>query len=152
MTLDGFLILLTLIAAVYALAPETTRLNLKLRMGVPMTLSIIALIAVLYLEFFDLVRAHCPTMLSVICAPRKSTEDDTLNSAEIAFLVVLAWGVLLAGWARLRPARLTPHRLPVLAQLLAELGYERKFSEIAKVVTVPSLVVLEFGVRQSPAG
>lgn len=146
MTLDGFLTFLALLVALYALAPEVTRLRFRLRSGVPLVLSTIAFGLVLYFEFFDLVGRPCALKSPAACEALALGAKGGLSPIQAAFGVVLLWTGLV--WASLQRTRLHPGSLPALARLVIALAEERRFSELARLVGPHLRLIEEVGQRK----
>jgi hypothetical protein len=140
MTLDGFLTFLTLIIAVYAVAPSVTRLRLQLRFLWLGTISIIGFVLVLCFEFFTLLEQLCPKLLGGYCRFLTVPRDSALSPGQLAFLVVITW--LILAWVPFKRTKLSPRALPVLARLVSELAYERRYAELVALVG-PHLPLLD---------
>jgi len=129
MTIDGFLTCLTLIAALYALASPIARYRLQLlgwRLWLP---SLMALLAVVYLELFEVIGTPCSSewCQRLVLDPPRSPDPK-----QIAFIVTLLWLSYVAFIAR-RPV-VKASKLPVLGRLADRLEIERRYGELIAVI------------------
>lgn len=136
---DGFLTFLTLIAALYAIAPAITRLSIRLRSVVAATLSLGAFALVLYFLLFDTLGQPCE-LHATACRSLVFDPPRTITPNQAAFLVVIAWLALMM-WMLLR-SRLSASALPGLARVVSELADEQRYAELIKFAE-PNLPLLD---------
>lgn len=146
MTPDGFLTFLSLIAAVYAIATPIAKLRVKLEARfLQIAVALSAFCLTLYLEFFDALKRPCPTALGRACEWLTLPADNSFNSADAAFLVVLVW--VLTAWLIHNLSRLGPSTLPVLSKLVDELLVEERYAELFKLIE-PHLPLIDQASRR----
>lgn len=132
MTLDGFLTFLTLVAAIYALATPVGKLRARLGLAMPISVALLALALVLYLEFFQVLGQPCPATLGRACDWLIFPDDDSFTPPQLAFLVVLIWlAWVVYGYSVSQPRT---RALPTLSRLVDNLVYEQRFAEVLKLV------------------
>jgi len=128
MTIDGFLTVLTLAAAVITLLSPVQRLRLSLAWPIQWALMIMASAAVIWLELWQ-PALPCTTGLGRLCSwitlPRDIAQRD-------AFLIVLGWGV--AAYVAHRLGRVGISSVPALARVAGQLLDARKFEEFLQLV------------------
>ena len=91
MTMAGFLTLLTLLVAIYALLPRATRLRVRLGVRLQISTAIIAFLLVLYVQFNVQVIRACTAVRGRACEWLPSLTGDSITSPELNFLIVIAW-------------------------------------------------------------
>lgn len=140
MTLDGFLTVLGLAAAIYAVVPAVSRLRIQLGMAIQAPVAVGALVLVLYLQFFELVKQPCLLPWEAACAVITIPADGGLRPPQAAFLVVLAWMTL--AWAIHKFTRPGVGSLAAMERLVETLVYERRFAELM-ALSEPYLPLLD---------
>lgn len=132
MTLDGFLTVLALLAAIYAVLPAVQRFRLELAWRAQGLLGILAIVVILALEIYELSPPVCPVMLGDICRWLTLPDGEVGASRKLAFLVAFAWLVLaVLVHNRWRPSLGT---VPAIAQLATELLDEEQFGDALKLL------------------
>jgi len=126
-TLDGFLTVLGLAAAVYAVVPAVPRLRAGLALVIQGPVAVLAVTLALYFEFFSLLSRPCALPWSSVCAAI-TLQPQGLQPTQIAFLVVLIW--LPLAWIIHKLARPGPGTLPAIGRLVDEMIYEQRFAEL----------------------
>lgn len=91
MTLDGFLTVLALLAAIYAVLPAAQRLRLGLAWKTQAVLGVIAVGLILALELYEVRPPVCPISFGELCQFLALPEGETGSSRKAAFLVAFAW-------------------------------------------------------------
>lgn len=128
MTIDGFLTVLTLAAAVLTLLSPVQRLRLSLAWPIQLGLAFFASAAVIWLELKQ-PALPCPSHLGRLCTwitlPRDTAQRD-------AFLIVLGWGI--AAYVVHRLGRVGISAVPALARVAGQLLDGRKFEEFLQLV------------------
>jgi hypothetical protein len=132
MTLDGFLVFLTLIFAAYGVASSATRLRLRLRPFSISFISIIGFILVIYYEMFAQNGFPCPSRLGRLCRFLILSVEKFPTAGEVAFIIVIVW--LLTAWFVLTRKTIPAGALSNLRRLVDELVYERRQAELLEVV------------------
>ncbi len=132
MTLDGFLTFLTLIIAALAITPAVVRLRLRLKWKIPVAISLICFVLVIYLEFYAAVKLPCPGKLASYCGYLTLKPDSLITPSQWAFIVVIAW-LVFAGFA-MRRSKVSTSSLPTLSELVSELVYERRYAELVPLL------------------
>lgn len=132
MTLDGFLTFLALAVAIYAIAPPVLKLRARLGLPLQILLAFVALVLVLYFEFFQLFGRPCPAALGDACRWLAFPEDNSFTPSQAAFFVIFVWmGMALAihklSW---RGAG----SLSAMSHIVDLLIYEKRFSEVLELV------------------
>jgi len=131
MSLDGFLTFLALLVALPALASNVTRLTVRLRGTVPLILSLIAGVLILYFEFFDVTGRPCMAGAEA-CGWLVLGQKGWLSANQVAFLIVMVWCFCV--WLCLSRRRLLSAHLPRLARLAEALATERRYSEFCELL------------------
>ena len=90
MTLDGFLSVLSIAIAVFALMTPVQKMKARLSLGMQMLLAIAFLGTVIYLEFFTTLKQPCILstgwcQMIILDPPR------TLEPGQVAFVIILLW-------------------------------------------------------------
>jgi hypothetical protein len=131
MTLDGFLTVLALLAAIYAVLPAVQRLRLSLAWKAQALLGTIAITVILALELYE-VRPTCPAMLGGLCSWLILPEGEIGAPRKVAFLVAFAWLILaVLIHNRSRPSL---GSIPGFTQLAFELIDEEQFGDALKLL------------------
>lgn len=132
MTLDGFLTVLALLAAIYAVLTPVQRFRLKLAWKAQSLLGITAIVVILALELYEVRPPACPLMLGKACHWLILPGGDVGVPRKLAFLVAFAWLVLSVFiHNRLRPSLRT---VPAITQLAIELLDEQQFGDALKLL------------------
>tara|TARA_B100000678_G_scaffold276618_2_gene269643 strand:+ start:223 stop:1854 length:1632 start_codon:yes stop_codon:yes gene_type:complete len=141
MTLDGFITLLTLLVAGYALVPVVRRMQLRLAARGALLLQLfIVLFGVLYFEFWELTSRPCPSAFGEFCPWLELRADGPVKPQQAAFLVALA-GLILIAWS-LTHWQIRDRDIPSLKRLVDRLLEERRYSEVIDMLQ-PSLQLLD---------
>ena len=122
-TLDGFLTVLALLAAIYAVLSPVQRLRLTLSWRAQFMVAVPACIAVLAFELFDVEPPRCAAALGRVCGFITLGDADPGAPRKFAFLIALAWlvaFVVIQGRARLSLGGIP--RFARLATVLLEAG------------------------------
>lgn len=141
MTLDGFITLLTLLVAGYALVPVVQRMQLRLAArGFLLLQLFIVLLGVLYFEFWELSSRPCPSVLGGFCPWLELRADGPVKPQQAAFLVALT-GLFLIAWS-LTHWQIKDRDIPSLKRLVDRLLEERRYSEAIDLLQ-PTLQLLD---------
>lgn len=140
MTLDGLITFLTLLIGGYALLPSVRRIQLRLAAPGIVWWSLLASAGVLYFQFFDLLALPCPANLGPACGWTELGRPGSMTPQQAAFLVVLAWLLLLL-W-RLRRHKLRDRDMPNLSKLSRQLVEEDRVNELLDL-TQPYLTLID---------
>lgn len=135
MTIDGLLTFVGLIVALLALATDARRSALMLRPGATILATVIFGLAVLYLEFFDVLAPSCAWRAD-ICLVLVLGKNSWIEPSQAAFALVLVWLGLIV--LNLKRTELEPRHMPRLLRLATDLADEKRFSELCRV-TQPHL-------------
>ncbi len=132
MTLDGFLTVLALLAAIYAVLPAVQRLRLGLAWKAQSLLGVVAVCAILALELYELRSPGCPAWLGGLCRLLVIPDGEVGAPRKIAFLVAFAWLALsIVIHNRSRPSL---GSIPAFTQLAVELIDEEQFGDALKLL------------------
>ena len=133
MTLDGFLTVLALLAAIYAVLPPVQRLRLELAWRMQGLLGTAAIAAILGIELYDVRPPVCPAWLgSKACNWLILPDGDAGASGKLAFLVAFAWLALsIVIHRRWRPSL---GSVPAVTRLAVELIDEEQFGDALKLL------------------
>lgn len=132
MTLDGFLTVLALLAAIYAILPPVQQLRVGLTWRKQFLVAVPACTTILAFELFDPAPPGCPAAFGELCRWLVLSDKDPGASRKFAFLVALVWLVL----AVLIHRRSKPSlgSLPALTQLATRLIDEEQYAEALKLL------------------
>ncbi|QJU60072.1 hypothetical protein HL653_22125 [Sphingomonas sp. AP4-R1] len=128
MTIDGFLTVLTLVAAILALMTPVQRLRISLSGVGQLVLAAVAGLTILWLELWQPV-LHCPASLGRFCDVIALPDDVARRDA---FLIVLAWGALAYALHRLGRPRVAS--VPALARVALPLLDAGKYEDFLQLV------------------
>lgn len=117
MTLDGFLTVLALIAAIYAILPPVQRLHTSLSWRAQASMAVPACIAILAFELLDLSPPTCSQALGGMCNWLTLGDAEPGVSRKFAFLIAFAW--LLAAVVIHRRSRPSLASIPAFTELAA---------------------------------
>jgi len=126
MTLDGLLGALALGAALFALVPAVQRLRASLALPLQSVLAMTALLAILWLEFYE-PALSCPVSLGGVCDWFTLPGDPRTVARKDAFLIVLVWASL--AYALHHFSRVRIGSVPAMARLAARLVDENRLGE-----------------------
>lgn len=126
MTLDGLLGALALGAALFALVPAVQRLRASLAIPLQALAAITALLAILWLEFYE-PTLPCPARLGGACDWLTLSGDAGTVARKDAFLVVLAWASV--AYALHHFSRVRIGSVPAMARLAGRLVDENRLGE-----------------------
>ncbi|HEY0958261.1 MAG TPA: hypothetical protein VGE05_03200 [Novosphingobium sp.] len=115
MTLDGFLTVLALVAAIYAVLPPVQRLQASLSWRAQALVAVPACMAILAFELLDLRPPACPQALGSICPWLTLGEAEPGVPRKFAFLIALAW--LIAAVLIHRRSRPSLTSIPAFTEL-----------------------------------
>jgi hypothetical protein len=147
MTLDGFLTFLALAVALWAVIPPVARLRVNLGKVLQLPLALIALIAVLYFEFFEALKLPCPSTFGTWCETIIfSSESKSITHAQAAFLAVVTW-MFLAGLVY-KFVKRGAYSLTSVSNLVDELVYEKKFAELIDFIK-PNLPLIDKSISRN---
>ncbi|OCP23608.1 MULTISPECIES: hypothetical protein [unclassified Ensifer] len=128
MTLDGFLSFLALFIAFYAIVSPVTRLRAQLHLAVQIPLALLAVLLVLYFEFFALLGQPCRLPNADACRWLVFPSDGRFAPPQAAFLVVFVWMIAAGGLSfLLKPG---PRSLTTIGKIVQTLLYEQRFAEL----------------------
>ncbi|WP_417829713.1 hypothetical protein [Thalassospira sp.] len=140
MTLDGFLTFLTLIIAIYAIMPTSSKKRVMIGWWVQLPLAVVSLFLVLYLEFFSYVSMACPSFFGQVCSFLILQDESVRSLQGLAFLTVVSWAIVALVVHRF--TKHFPTAIPALARTFAELVFEKKYDEAVTLLR-PHLKTLE---------
>lgn len=132
MTLDGFLTVLALLAAIYSVLPSAQRLRLGLEWKSQAAVALVAVSAILALELYEVKLPLCPLSLGEACRWLVLPEGDTGSSRKGAFLIAFVWlilSILIHNYSR--PSL---GSLPASTQLAIELIDDEQFGDALKLL------------------
>ena len=132
LTLDGFLTVLALLAALYAVLSPVQRIRLSMSWRSQLILAVPASIAILAFELFDLNPPACPSTLGGMCRYLELGAADPGVPRKFAFLIAFAW--LIGSVYIHRAARPTLRSLPELTQLATSLVDEEQYDDAIRLV------------------
>lgn len=132
MNLDGLLTFFTILIAVYAVFPTTTRLRIAFRPFWLDWVSLIALIFVLYLEFFQVLSPICANYSLTLCGVSTFSDFSKFSPQQAAFLIVALW--LILALVVLARRKINATSLPTLYRLASELASQQRYSELIDLV------------------
>lgn len=132
MTLDGFLTVLALLAAIYAVLSPVQRLRLGLAWKAQAALGFIAIIVILALELYEVKAPPCPSAIGVACRWLVIPDGEIGASRKIAFLIAFAWLILaILIHNRSRPSL---QSIPGFTRLAVELIDEEQYGDAVKLL------------------
>lgn len=139
MTLDGFLTVLALLAAIYAVLPAEQQLRLGLAWKMQAAVGVVAVGLILALELYEIKPPYCPEQLGAACRWLTLPEGETGSPRKVAFLVAFAWLILaVVIHGRSRPSL---GSLPSSTRLAVELLDEEKYGD-ALALLEPSMELI----------
>lgn len=144
MTPDGFLSVLSIAIAVYALMTPVQRMKARLSLHLQSVLAVIAIGLVVYLELFAIVQRPC-VLTPWACQALVIAPPQTLSAQQIAFLVVLTW--LLLAVAIHQFTRPSAAALTNLGKIVDTLLMERKHDDLIMFLT-PHMKLLKIGAER----
>ena len=130
MTPDGFLSVLSIGVAVYALMSPVQKMRARLSLHVQIVLAIGFLIAVLYLELFETLKLPC--MLKGWCEALVLERPRAPAAQQVAFLLVLAW--LVSAFVVHHKTRPWASALSTIAEIVDTLMAERKLDDLISFI------------------
>jgi len=133
MTLNGLITIISISIAAYAIMSEASRLRLKMKLRHPVVFTCLALLFVLYLQFFDYVGLAYFDFL-----PEKLREfftlSDGLKSAQgLSFLMVLFWMLGMAAFVSKK--KVSIRDTPQLSRVISDLINRGKFQEACSLLS-----------------
>lgn len=119
MTLDGFLTVLALLAALYAVLPAVHRFRLGLAWKAQVIVGLLFAVPILALELYEFRLPACPPWWGFACRVFEIPAGETGAARKLAFLLAVAWLVLsIVVHARSRPSL---GSIPDLSRVATEL-------------------------------
>ncbi|MFZ2869053.1 hypothetical protein [Zavarzinia sp.] len=94
MTLDGFLTVLALAAAFYAVLSPVQRLRVSLTWRRQMLIAIPAFFSIVIFELFDLQPPSCPTKFGEICQYLILSGSDPEQTHKFSFILAVSWLII----------------------------------------------------------
>lgn len=132
MTLDGFLTVLALLAAVYAVLSPVQRMRAALSWRAQVLLAVPACALILGLELFGWSAPPCLVDSDAVCRSLTLGSDDPGPARKFAFVVALAW--LVAAVAVHRSTRPSLGNLPAFADLATALIDDEQYGDALKLL------------------
>jgi len=132
MTLDGFLTVLALAAAIYAVLSPLQRLRVSLTWRPQLLLAIPAFATILTFELFDLQPPPCPTTMGEACQALILGGADPGPTRKFAFLFALVW--LLAAIVIHRFSKPSLSSVTTFTQLATALIEEEQYGDALKLL------------------
>ncbi|WP_010335511.1 hypothetical protein [Sphingobium yanoikuyae] len=132
MTLDGFLAVLALAAAIYAVLSPVQRLRVSLSWLPQAIIAVPALLAILEYELFDLQPPGCPTILGDTCRYLALGAADPGPARKFAFIIAFFW--LVAAVFVHRVAGPSLSSLPRFTQIAMALIDEEQYGDALKLI------------------
>ncbi|MES0155920.1 hypothetical protein NKJ81_20275 [Mesorhizobium sp. M0018] len=146
MTLDGFLGLIALFIAFYAIVSPVTRLRVQLHLAIQMPLAFLSVTLVLYFEFFSLLGQPCWPASKQLCYWLTFPADNSFTPQQAAFLVVFAWMSLALTLNHLLKSG--PRALPTIGKIVQTLLYDHRFAELLDFIRPHLRLIDETARRQ----
>ncbi len=133
MTLNGLITIISISIAAYAIMSEASRLRLKMKLRHPVAFTCVALLFVLYLQYFDYVGLGYFEFM-----PEKLREFFTLSkglkSAQgLSFLIVLFWMLGMAAFVSKK--KVSIRDTPQLSRVISNLINRGKFQEASSLLS-----------------
>lgn len=147
MSLDGFLTLLAIFIAIYTVASPVERLRFRLNIEIQRLIALLAIVFILYFEFFSLVSQPCYLPSNDACAWLTFPRDGSFTPPQAAFLVAFAWIILACGITLFRKPR--RNSLTLMRKMVEALLYGRRFPELVDFIQ-PNLGLIETTAKQQP--
>lgn len=145
MTLDGFLTVLALFAAIYAVLSPVQRAQLSLSWRAQSLVAIPAFISILLFELFDIAPPSCPVVLDGYCDWLVLSASDPGLTRKFAFLIALAWLMLaVVIHVRWKPSL---GSIPSFTQLAMTLIDEEQYADALKLLE-PRMALLAMASRR----
>lgn len=132
MTLDGFLTVLALAAAIYAVLSPVQRLRVSLTWRPQLLLAIPALAVILAFELFDLQPPACPPALGHTCQLLILGGVDPGPARKFAFLIAFAW--LIGAIIIHAIAKPSLSSVSIFAQIATALIDEEQYADALKLL------------------
>lgn len=132
MTLDGFLTVLALVAAIYAVLPPVQQLNASLSWRAQALVAVPTCAAILAFELFDLRPPACPAVFGNLCGWLTLSDTDPGASRKFAFLIALIW--LMLAVAIHRRSRPSLGSVPAFTQLATTLIDDEQYADAMKLL------------------
>lgn len=132
MTLDGFLTVLALAAAIYAVLSPVQRLRVSLTWRPQLLLALPALTGILGFELYDLQPPACPTTLGDLCRFLVLGGADPGPARKFAFLIAFAW--LIGAIIIHAVAKPSLSSVPTFTQIATALIDEEQYGDALKLV------------------
>lgn len=132
MTLDGFLTVLALVAAIYAVLPPVQQLHASLSWRAQALVAVPTCAAILAFELFDLRPPACPAVFGNLCGWLTLSDTDPGASRKFAFLIALVW--LMLAVAIHRRSRPSLGSVPAFTQLATTLIDDEQYADAMKLL------------------
>lgn len=132
LTLDGFLTVLALLAALYAVLSPVQRIRLSMSWRWQLVVAVPACVAILAFELFDISPPSCPSSFGKMCRYLELGTADPGAPRKFAFLIAFLW--LIGSVVIHRVARPTLRSLPELTQLATSLVDEEQYDDAIRLV------------------
>lgn len=145
MTLDGFLSFLALFIAFYAIIPPVTRLRAQLHLAAQIPLALVAVLLVLYFEFFSLLGQPCQLPSDKVCSWLIFPKDNSFTPPQAAFLVVFVW--IICAWGLNALMKPGTRSLVTISKVVQTLLYEHRFAELVDFIR-PHLQLVESAAKR----
>lgn len=132
MTLDGFLTILALIAAIYAVLPPVQRLQASLSWRAQLLVAVPACVGILAFELLDLRPPACPSAFSNLCGWITLGDGEPGASRKFAFLIAFVW--LLAAAVIHRRSRPSLGSIPGFAEVATAQIDDEHYADAMKLL------------------
>ncbi len=136
MTLDGFLTLLALLVAVYALLPKSTRLLLRIGVWCQRLMAVAAFLIILYIHFNIQAVDLCMVIFESTCdrLPLVSNNPISLTAPQLSFLIVFIWGLIAWAIYKFFSRPRSHSSLPVISKIVDDLIYKQQYAELIDII------------------
>ncbi len=132
MTLDGFLTVLALVAAIYAVLPPVQRLQASLSWRAQAVVAVPAFAAILAFELLDMRPPSCPAGMGELCSWLTLSDSEPGASRKFAFLIACAW--LTAAVIIHRRSRPSLGSIPAFTQLATSQIDDEHYADAMKLL------------------
>ncbi len=146
MTPDGFLSLLALIIAALAFLPLVRRLHLRATLRRSVIISVLAFTAVIYFEFYAVLKRPClPILSDGHCMMLMMGDKSSFGPRDAAFAITVLWLVFMGLIYQLRS--IPPTSLPALKAIVAQRLQARDYETLVDLVE-PHLPLIHRAARR----
>lgn len=144
MTPDGFLSVLSIAIAVYALMTPVQKMQARLSLHMQALLAMFFLCGVIYLELFDTLQQSCGWSQD-LCNALRVDPPRTLSAQQMAFALILLWLVLAVNIHRF--TRPSAAALSTFGKIVDQLLMDRRYDNLIVFLT-PHMKFLTIGAER----